>query len=205
MNNFKLKALKNNVEAGFTLVELMIVVAIIGILATIAIPQYNKFQAKARQSEVKIGLAAIHSIENAFRTENSSHSSCLSAIGYGRTGTKFYYTLGFSNAAVTSATCGPAGGVACNYTQWTPNAAGVVTPVAATICNAAANITHFAANAGDGVASTIAQLAGATAGAITNTTFTIGAAGNILKATPVRYDSWTINDQKALTNTTPGI
>ena len=38
-------------RAGFSLVELMIVVAIIGMLAAVGIPQYAKFQAKARQSE----------------------------------------------------------------------------------------------------------------------------------------------------------
>ncbi len=45
--------------SGFTLIELMIVVAIIGILAAIAIPNFLRFQARARQSEVKTNLKAI--------------------------------------------------------------------------------------------------------------------------------------------------
>lgn len=44
---------------GFTLIELMIVVAIIGILAAIAIPNFIRFQARARQSEVTTNLKSL--------------------------------------------------------------------------------------------------------------------------------------------------
>jgi type IV pilus assembly protein PilA len=48
-----------NVQKGFTLIELMIVIAIIGILAAVAVPQYSQYTKKARFSEVVIASAPI--------------------------------------------------------------------------------------------------------------------------------------------------
>src|SRR5438309_10992082 len=46
-------------QQGFTLIGLMIVVAIIGILAAVAIPNFMRYQAKARQAEAKVALGDI--------------------------------------------------------------------------------------------------------------------------------------------------
>jgi len=65
------KALRK--QEGFTLIELMIVVAIIGILAAIAIPNFLQYQMKSRQSEAKTNLGAIQTSEVAFQAEKGCY------------------------------------------------------------------------------------------------------------------------------------
>ena len=60
--------------AGFTLVELMIVVATIGLLSVIAIPNFLKMQCKSKQAEAKMNLAGIYMAEIAYFSEQSTYA-----------------------------------------------------------------------------------------------------------------------------------
>lgn len=64
-------------KKGFTLIELMIVVAIIGILAAIAIPAYSDYTKKAKVSEVSNALGAAMSGLNAYVSDHGSQTTAI--------------------------------------------------------------------------------------------------------------------------------
>jgi len=120
-----LRFLKN--KKGFTLIELMIVVAIIGILAAIAIPNFLTFRLKAKTSEAKSNLGAIRTVEEAYKAEEDEYypqgstialypgaagstkqawdetATAFSALGFEPAG-QVYYDYGISGCTATAFT-----------------------------------------------------------------------------------------------------
>lgn len=94
---------KNKSYRGFTLIELMIVVAIIGILAAIAIPNFIKYQLRSKTSEAKTVNGGIKTSQESFRAEYDSY------VGVVTTPTalmnRSYKTSWTTGGAVGSAMC----------------------------------------------------------------------------------------------------
>lgn len=59
---------------GFTLVELLAAVAVVGVLATVAIPKYRAYIARSRSAEAKVNLGTILSLERSYFYEYDDHA-----------------------------------------------------------------------------------------------------------------------------------
>lgn len=81
-------------QKGFSLVELMIVVGIIGVLATLALPRFKQFQAKAKMGEAKNILAHVYTLQQSYSLDNNRF------LTFGRLGRP-------ANGALTAASCTP--------------------------------------------------------------------------------------------------
>jgi prepilin-type N-terminal cleavage/methylation domain-containing protein len=78
---------QKNGERGFSLVELMIVVGIIGVLATLALPRFKQFQAKAKMGEAKNLLSHIYTLEQSYSLDTNTFVGWAGLVGRQAAGT----------------------------------------------------------------------------------------------------------------------
>lgn len=199
-------------ENGFTLPEIMITVGIVGLLAAVATSNYQKFSARARQTEAKANLTGIYTAETNYAVDARTYTNCLVDIGVSGAG-PHNYGCGFAPYTPGNLACGPGGGFQCNYYAYDEGQP--VTPACLSTSGSAHQVpiqeTVAAGNPGGGLVTNANygalndNLPGAgyaTITGVTNNSFIAACAGNISTS---GYDNWVIDNTQNLTNIRSGI
>jgi len=115
-------------QKGFTLIELMIVIAIIGILAAIAIPQFTQYKAKSYNASAKADLKNAYTAAQAYFADNPAgtvNTTVLGTSGYQQTQG---VVLAVSAGTQTTLAMTASNSLSATPTTYSVNSAGVITP-----------------------------------------------------------------------------
>ena len=96
--------MSNNKNRGMTLVELMVVVAIVAILASVVLPAWNSQVQKARRADARNTLMLVKVEQEKYRADNGSYASSMSALGlstYNST-SRDYYNVSLVSRSATA-------------------------------------------------------------------------------------------------------
>ena len=187
-------------KLGFTIVEAMVVVAIISTLTAMSVPTFNRMLARSRQGQAKAELSGLYTSMKAFFGEYTTYTTRFDAIGYRPAG-PLTYVVGFAGDVQPPPGAYAQGTSSCVRTEVT---AGNV-PSAAE-CMANYSVSWTATNRSSGAFSVGFPGPGVTAQAAPAaqnyfTAWAIGLAESIPSAVTVDFvDSWSINEQKRLNN-----
>lgn len=87
---------------GFTLIEVMIVVIIIGVLAAIALPAYQEYVRQSRRTDGQAALMALQLAQEKFRANNTTYASSTAAVGVTSTSTEGHYQIAVVTGSATA-------------------------------------------------------------------------------------------------------